>query len=327
MHKALSNELGGIRSAGDCCKPMAHIAVKNAPAPVIALKQPKLLELLCSPNHKSEEPLRLAGNELIGAGWRVPIVNGIPDFVTYAPKMKRSMEIEIPIEAVPQAEILGHPPNSGDMPHWFQEAGFKYPLLQSHAKGFLLDVGAGQGNRRTFANLGYDYIPLDISFNSQQSKLGAADIDIVADCHRLPIRSRSVEAVNCSAVLEHLYCPPVAMQEIGRILKPGGLLVGSCSFLEGEHFDSQQHYSYLGLFRLLECNGFKVICLFPGESLWESHAGSIFLGLPAKKLLGRLHRRLYLSFVKLMGNEPPERRLLRHAAVLYFAAAKPSNPE
>jgi SAM-dependent methyltransferase len=288
------------------------------------LKHPNIAELLCPPDNVEGPRLRLAGEELIGASWRVPVIHGVPDFVTFAPRAERFLKIEIPVRAIPPAGVLKPPSDPSSRPQWFREAGFKYPLLRSHTKGFLLDAGAGQGNRGTYVGLGYDYIALDLSFDSRQAASGEADIDIVADCHRLPLRSSSIEVINCSAVLEHLYCPPIAVREFFRILKPGGLLIGSCSFLEGEHFDSQQHYSHLGLFRLLEGSGLKVMRLFPGQSLWESHANNIFLGLPAKKLLGRLHRRLYLSLVKLLGSEPPERRLLRFASVLNFAAEKPA---
>ncbi len=285
------------------------------------LKHPRILGLLCSPDD-AERPLELAGDELTGAGWRVPIVKGIPDFVTYAPKAKRFLEVEIPLDIKPDSKIFEAPPISSPVPTWFQEARFKFPLLQSHEKGFLLDVGAGQGNRRTYESLGYDYVSLDVSFNSRQSSNIDPDIDIVADCHRLPLRSSCIEAVNCSAVLEHLYYPPIALREICRVLKPGGLLVGSCSFLEGEHFESQQHHTALGLFRLLEYGGLSVIRLFPGQSIWESHAASLYFGLPGHRFLGRLHRWLYLSLASRFGGETAAQRLLRFAAILNFAAIK-----
>jgi SAM-dependent methyltransferase len=328
-------------SAADPCDAvfsqlMPQPAISNKLAPVegegiiasaASLKHPRLMELLCAPDGNGETPLQLAGNELTGAGWRVPIIGGIPDFVTFAPKTKRIMEIEIPSEAAPDAGILKPPTNPDNLPSWFQQASFKFPLLQSHEKGFLLDVGACQGNRQTFEGFGYDYISLDISFNSGQTHQGDADIDLVADCHRMPIKSSTVEVVDCTAVIEHLYYPPLAAREIYRVLKPGGLLVGCCSFLEGQHFESQTHYSYLGLFRLIENCGLKVIRLFAGQSIWESHSGSIYFGLPACKQLGRLHRLLYLSLVKLLGSESPDQRLLANAAVLHFVAIKPASAQ
>lgn len=286
------------------------------------LKNNKLLPLLCPPDDPAGATLSLEGDALLGAGWPVPIVNGIPDFVTHAPQVMRTLSFAIPIEDRPAPDVLTTPRFARETPAWFYESGHKYPLLAEHAKGFLLDLGAGQGNRGTYEPLGYDYLALDVSFNSQQRRPGAADIDLVADCHRIPLRSASVEVVMCTAVLEHVYCPALVVREIHRVLKPGGLLIGNCSFLEGEHFDSQYHHTHLGLFRLLTLNGMKVQHIYPGESLWELHSDSIYFGLPKNKVLGRLHRKLYLLGVKLKSSESPALRLLRHAAILEFVAVK-----
>jgi len=286
------------------------------------LKNKKLLPLLCSPDQPDGALLEFDGDSLTGAGWRVPVVEGIPDFVSHAPPVKRTLNFEIPIVCRPAPEVLKQPPAAGQTPSWFRESADKYPLLDNHQKGFLLDLGSGQGNRQTYEPFGYDYIALDISFNSQQRGPGESDVDVVADCHRIPLRSESLQVVVSTAVLEHVYCPPLVVQEVHRVLKPGGLFIGNCSFLEAEHFDSQYHHTHLGLYRLLTLNGLRVLNLYPGESLWELHSGSIYFGLPKNKLLGRLHRKLYLMGVKLKSAEAAEQRLLRHAAILQFVAVK-----
>jgi SAM-dependent methyltransferase len=286
------------------------------------LKNQKLLGLLTSPDHPDGEPLKLDHNCLIHDPWPVPIVAGIPDFVTHAPPTHRTLTMKIPMDDEPSPAVFIPPRPLEKPPVWFREARYKYPLLKEHCKGFLLDAGCGQGNRCTFEGLGYDYIGLDISPNSQQSHKGSADLDIMADCHRLPLPSDAIEIINCSAVLEHLYWPALAVREFYRVLKPGGVLLGSCSFLEAEHFDSQYHHSWLGLYRLLGFAGFDVKYIHPGLSLWEMHAGSIFLGVPGHKFLGKLLCKIYLMLVGLKGKESPQQRLLKHAAILHFAAAK-----
>lgn len=285
------------------------------------LKNPKLLGLLRSPDVPDGEPLKIEGNFLVKAGWPIPIENGIPDFVTYAPPIRKSLELMIPLKESPPLGVLKFPP-SEKVPGWFREDPYKYRLLREHKKGFLLDVGCGQGNRQTFEKLGFDYIGLDISSNSQQRQPGPADLDVVADCHRLPFPSNSMEGVNSTAILEHLYWPAVAVQEVTRVLKPGGLMVGSCSFLEGEHYRSQCHFSWLGLNCLLKSAGLQVGHIYPGLSLWEIHSASIFWGLPGHKRLGKWHRMIYLFLVRLKSKESPQMRLLRHAAALHFVATK-----
>jgi SAM-dependent methyltransferase len=287
------------------------------------LKKSRLLGLLRPPDNPDGQPLTLEGNGLVGADWHIPIVNGIPDFVTHAPPVRRSIEFIIPIEDQPSLDVLKPPLFCKNTPAWFQEERHKYSNLKEHRKGFVVDAGCGQGNRNTFEKLGYDYIGLDISFNSQQRNQDSADVDVVADCHRLPLPSETIEVVNSAAVLEHLYCPPLALREINRVLTKGGLLIGSCSFLEGKHYDSQYHHSWLGLYRLLRIAGMEVLHIYPGLSLWEMHSNSIFFSLPGHKWMGRLHRILYLALVDLKSKESPQMRLLRHAAVLHFIAVKP----
>lgn len=46
--------------------------------------------------------------------------------------------------------------------------------------------------------------------------------DIVGDIHNLPLADNSEEAIICIAVLEHVENPIRAMEEIYRVLKPGG---------------------------------------------------------------------------------------------------------
>ncbi|MCI0660985.1 MAG: class I SAM-dependent methyltransferase [Acidobacteria bacterium] len=287
------------------------------------LKHPRLLELLGPPDCPDSAHLSFSGNQLFGAGWPVPVIDGIPDFVTFAPPVTRTLTYTLPIDDHPSPEVLQTPPHGFSVPVWFQENDRVYEFFLRHHKGVLVDVGSGPGNRSTYEGLGYDYVASDISFNSRQRiNKEEADVDLVADSHRLPLRSGCAEAVISTAVLEHVYCPPIVVGEVRRILKPGGLFYGNCSFLEAEHYDSQYHHTHLGLYRLLTHAGLKVLYIFPGVSLWELHSGSIYFSLPGAELLGRLHRILYLSLVKLVGSESPEKRLLRHAAVLNFIATK-----
>jgi SAM-dependent methyltransferase len=286
------------------------------------LKNPRLLEILCDPDTPDGAALSVAGDELAGAGFRVPVTGGIPDFVTFAPPARRTIALNVPATARPDRGVLTEPRAAGSVPSYFTEASWKYPIIEQHRKGFLLDVGCGQGHRELYEPLGYDYVGLDVSFNSLQGYGGDADIDVVADCHRLPIRSGTVEIVNSTAVFEHLYSPPLAAREICRILKEGGLLIGSCSFLEGEHFDSQCHYSHLGLYRMLTDAGLAVRHIFPGESLWEMHSGELYFSAPFNKALGRIHRQLFAFVTRFVGSETPESRLRRNAAILCFIAEK-----
>src|SRR5207302_170880 len=51
------------------------------------------------------------------------------------------------------------------------------------------------------------------------------NVDFVTDIHRLPFDDNSVGTVVCVEVLEHVFDPIRAVQEIHRVLQPGGIAV------------------------------------------------------------------------------------------------------
>lgn len=58
------------------------------------------------------------------------------------------------------------------------------------------------------------YVNLDIA--------RAGGVDVCADAARLPFRDGIFTRVECDAVLEHVPSPKRVMQEIERVLAPGG---------------------------------------------------------------------------------------------------------
>lgn len=290
------------------------------------LKNTELLNILCVPGSADDRLLKAGSNALLGAGYDVPIVAGVPDFVTHAPVVRHNIECVIPNTARPEEGVVKPMPRCRNVPAWFGESGWKFEPLSTQHKGWMLDIGAGHGNRQTYERLGYRYCGIDsdpAGLNSNPWGRTAIDLDLIADAHRLPIRSGCIQAINSTAVFEHLYNPAIAAREIARVLAPGGLLVGSCSFLEGEHYDSQHHLTALGIFRLFTEAGLHVISLYPVASLWELHASALYLGLPFSARLAQFHQWLYLTLVKLKSRESVLNRKARLAAIFGFHAMKP----
>lgn len=59
--------------------------------------------------------------------------------------------------------------------------------------------------------------------------------DIVGDIANIPCENASYDAVVCLSVLEHVEFPRKGVEEIYRILKPGGILFGHVPFLYPYH--------------------------------------------------------------------------------------------
>ena len=91
-----------------------------------------------------------------------------------------------------------------------------------------LDVGCGDGRAAGvwLTNKGVQYTGVDISHNAIKDAkalgLNAIQID---DVTRLPFPDNSFDAVVCFEVLEHLFNPLLAVQEMIRVMRPGAVLL------------------------------------------------------------------------------------------------------
>lgn len=101
--------------------------------------------------------------------------------------------------------------------------------LQTPSK--ILDLGCGPRDQfAPISHLGHLYVGVDYSNTSA---------DYLVDAHSIPFKSNSFDCVFSYAVLEHLHNPWIAIQEINRVLKPGGIFIGSVS--QGEPFHSSYY--------------------------------------------------------------------------------------
>ncbi|HWB66812.1 MAG TPA: class I SAM-dependent methyltransferase [Mycobacteriales bacterium] len=100
--------------------------------------------------------------------------------------------------------------------------------------GVVLDIGCGSALvADRLRDRGYHYIGLDFGghhITSAAKKYRDADGPLRAsfvqgDGERLPLASGSVDAVVLTEVIEHLLRPELAVWEIARVLRPGGVLV------------------------------------------------------------------------------------------------------
>ena len=117
-------------------------------------------------------------------------------------------------------------------------------FLREHRSGArTLDIGAGAGPYAAFFP---DRISLDIE--------AAPGVGVVGDAHALPFAGRSFGQVLATEVLEHFVEPQRAIDEIWRVLEPGGRLLLTTRFLFPIHDGPGDYFRYTryGLAHLLQ---------------------------------------------------------------------------
>jgi SAM-dependent methyltransferase len=182
---------------------------------------------------------------------------------------------------------IGRPTVTYKGPLGMRDATELLSVLQQALKkpGRVLDLGCGPRDQaEPIEYLGHKYVGIDLS---------SAEADIRADAHALPFQSASFDFVFSYAVLEHLHNPLLAMNEIGRVLRQGGVFCGTVS--QGEPFhNSFFHHTAWGVLSLASASGLKVLRLWP---CWDTLSGLAEMGHYPRvlkygiRILDLLHRR------------------------------------
>jgi SAM-dependent methyltransferase len=184
----------------------------------------------------------------------------------------------------------------------------------------LLDVGCGPRDQAApAAHFGLNYLGID--FDSPEA-------DLFADAHAIPFRDASFDAALSYAVLEHLYDPFLALSEVVRVLRPGGIFFGTVS--QGEPFhESFFHHTTLGLLHALHETGFTVDRLWPSYDTLHALSSMGRYSRATRMLIEAVHRidraMPFLSPRAFFRNSPREKQLerLHRAASICFVAVKP----
>ncbi len=139
-----------------------------------------------------------------------------------------------------------------------------------------------------------------------------ASVDFVGDARVLPVAEGSVNLVLCTQVIEHIPEPGRVLQEIFRVLRPGGTLILSVPAIFPQHGSPGDYWRYMpqGLawllrdFRKIEIQGetgtvgslFLVfnmyLYVFTGPWPWTRRLASLCI-CPITNLLGRAAAAIY----------------------------------
>lgn len=130
------------------------------------------------------------------------------------------------------------------------------------ADKLVLDLGCGDASYKgIFPNrIGFDHRP-------------GPNVDVVGDAHQLPFENEKFDLILCTELLEHLHSPEIAIKEIRRVLKPGGLLLLTTRFVFPLHDVPNDFYRYTkyGLQHLLR-DGWDILELEAESSTKDTMA-------------------------------------------------------
>lgn len=196
------------------------------------------------------------------------------------------------------------------------------PAQLGYLRGRVMNAGAGW---RDFSHLVEgELVNQDVKWPEDQR----TNIHIFSPLHDVPADSGSFDAIVCLAVLEHVVNPYECVQEMHRLLRPGGRVIASVPFLQPEHKvpTDYQRYTKDGLIELFERHGFEVE---DSRAFFNVYLTMHWIVSEWLRLRGRVFRRLMQVLVLVPLGIASQRSTLtsdRIASAFRVIARKPDSP-
>ena len=146
------------------------------------------------------------------------------------------------------------------------------------AGSLVLDAGAGESRHASYFSR-HRYIGVDLAVGDPEWDYGC--LDVISDLTRLPFATGSFAACLNIVTLEHIPEPASALAEMGRVLKPGGVLLLAVPLVWEVHQAPHDYYRYTGygVRYLLEKAGYTEIAVQPVGGLFRLLTRLLLYGL------------------------------------------------
>ncbi len=131
--------------------------------------------------------------------------------------------------------------------------------IQKYSSGIFLDCGCGSV---PYYEIYKDQVNEVICTDWQQTKHDNQHVDVYSDLNEgLNFEDRSFDTVLLTDVLEHIYTPAKLINDIFRVLKPGGKVIIAVPFLYKIHEEPYDYHRYteFSLRRMCQESGLRII--------------------------------------------------------------------
>lgn len=127
----------------------------------------------------------------------------------------------------------------------------------------VLDAGAGEGQYQSRFSTRHRYVGVDLGIGD--TAWDYAGLDALADLMALPFRDCTFDGCLNIVTLEHVRDPARVIEELHRVLKPGGELLLIVPHEWEEHQTPHDYFRYTryGTRHLLDCAGFREMTIEP----------------------------------------------------------------
>ena len=144
----------------------------------------------------------------------------------------------------------------------------------------VLDLGCGTGDSIDFfkkLNKNINWIGVDVDFSQEVKRRIRSGAEFLTfDGINIPVENESFDLIFCRQVFEHVEKPFELMIEINRVLKKGGYLIGSTSYLELFHSLSTFNYTPYGFSLLVNSSNLCLTELRPGIDVFTLFLSRFF---------------------------------------------------
>ena len=148
-------------------------------------------------------------------------------------------------------------------------------MQTQYLKGDLIDIGCGEKPHEKMLS---QYINKHIGLDHKNTLHNKNNIDLFGTAYEIPAKDNTFDSAICTAVLEHLEEPELALHECYRILNKTGIAIYTVPFIWHLHEEPRDFYRFskYGLKHLFNKVGFEIVELKALSGFWVTF-GQLFV--------------------------------------------------